>query len=156
MTDLLISEKGFINLTPQRNRTFHVRSGESLTLQVEMEAYPKPHIFSWSFKDYGLRNTTDHVITTYTHGYRYEQNTEFIIAFKWNVTPWFWVGCWLIAVLLQQLHEKFVWNFKNASGFSLKWKLSELEMTFTNKQLCHSVCYMKYMNNIALFSAHYI
>lgn len=66
-----VYEKGFINLTPQRNRTFHVRSGESLTLQVEMEAYPKPHIFSWSFKDYGLRNTTDHVITTYTHGYRF-------------------------------------------------------------------------------------
>lgn len=66
-----VYDKGFIVLAPQKNRTFHVRSGESLTLKVDMEAYPKPHNFSWSFRDYGLRNTTDHVITAYFHQYRF-------------------------------------------------------------------------------------
>lgn len=66
-----IYEKGFITLVPQKNQTFHVRSGESLTLKVEMEAYPKPRSFSWSFRELGLRNTTDHVITTYSHQYRF-------------------------------------------------------------------------------------
>lgn len=64
-------EKGFINLTPTSNRTIQVRSGESLTLRVDMEAYPKPHTFSWSLMDQGLRNTTDHVITTHSHEYRW-------------------------------------------------------------------------------------
>uniref|UniRef100_A0A671YFH2 receptor protein-tyrosine kinase n=1 Tax=Sparus aurata TaxID=8175 RepID=A0A671YFH2_SPAAU len=62
-----VYEKGFINLTPTSNRTIQVRSGESLTLRVDMEAYPKPHTFSWSLMDQGLRNTTDHVITTHSH-----------------------------------------------------------------------------------------
>ncbi|XP_033847919.1 mast/stem cell growth factor receptor kita [Periophthalmus magnuspinnatus] len=66
-----VYEKGFINITPQMNRTHHVRSGESLTLKVDMEAYPKPRSFSWSFREFGLRNTTDHVITTYSHQYRF-------------------------------------------------------------------------------------
>lgn len=66
-----IYEKGFINLTPTINETIHVRSGESLPLNVEMEAYPKPHTFSWSFMGHELRNTTDHVITTHSHEYRY-------------------------------------------------------------------------------------
>uniref|UniRef100_A0A8C6UF34 Mast/stem cell growth factor receptor n=1 Tax=Neogobius melanostomus TaxID=47308 RepID=A0A8C6UF34_9GOBI len=52
-----VYEKGFITL--------------SLTLKVEMEAYPKPRSFSWSFRDHALRNTTDHVITTYSHQYRF-------------------------------------------------------------------------------------
>uniref|UniRef100_A0A4W6CI82 Mast/stem cell growth factor receptor n=1 Tax=Lates calcarifer TaxID=8187 RepID=A0A4W6CI82_LATCA len=64
-----VYDKGFINLTPTSNRTIHVRSGESLSLNVDMEAYPKPHIFSWSFMGSELRNTTDHVITTHSHEY---------------------------------------------------------------------------------------
>ncbi|KAM9848389.1 mast/stem cell growth factor receptor kita [Aulostomus maculatus] len=66
-----VYEKGFINLTPANNRTIHVRSGESLSLSVDMEAYPKPHISTWSFMGHELKNTTDHVITTHTHEYRY-------------------------------------------------------------------------------------
>ncbi|XP_072294325.1 mast/stem cell growth factor receptor kita [Eucyclogobius newberryi] len=66
-----VYEKGFINLTPQMNRTHHVRSGESLTLKVDMEAYPKPRNVSWSFREDGLHNTTDHVITTYSHQNRF-------------------------------------------------------------------------------------
>ncbi|CAL1592988.1 unnamed protein product [Knipowitschia caucasica] len=66
-----VYEKGFIDLTPQTNKSYHVRSGESLTLKVDMEAYPKPRSFSWSFRQHGLRNTTDHVITTYSHQYRF-------------------------------------------------------------------------------------
>lgn len=35
-----------------------------------MEAYPKPHTFSWSFMGHELRNTSDHVITTHSNEYR--------------------------------------------------------------------------------------
>ncbi|KAL1022593.1 hypothetical protein UPYG_G00029670 [Umbra pygmaea] len=44
-----VYERGFINLAPADNRTVRVRTGESLTLRVEMDAYPKPHTFTWSF-----------------------------------------------------------------------------------------------------------
>uniref|UniRef100_A0A8D3DJZ7 Mast/stem cell growth factor receptor Kit n=1 Tax=Scophthalmus maximus TaxID=52904 RepID=A0A8D3DJZ7_SCOMX len=64
-----VYDKGFINLTPTNNRTIRVRSGESLSLNVDMEAYPRPHTFSWSFMGHRLRNTTDHVITTHSHEY---------------------------------------------------------------------------------------
>ncbi|XP_049443147.1 mast/stem cell growth factor receptor kita isoform X1 [Epinephelus fuscoguttatus] len=66
-----VYEKGFINSTPTINETIHVRSGESLTLNVDMEAYPKPHSFSWSFMGHELKNTTDHVITMRSHEYKY-------------------------------------------------------------------------------------
>ncbi|XP_019936565.2 mast/stem cell growth factor receptor kita isoform X1 [Paralichthys olivaceus] len=66
-----VYERGFINLTPTSNRTIRVRSGESLSLNVDMEAYPKPHTFSWSFMSFELKNTTDHGITTHSHEYRY-------------------------------------------------------------------------------------
>ncbi|KAM7410382.1 hypothetical protein PAMA_001700 [Pampus argenteus] len=73
-----VYEKGFINLTPTNNRTIHVRSGDSLSLNVDMEAYPKPHIFSWSFMGHELRNTTDHVITTHSHEYRYSSELRLV------------------------------------------------------------------------------
>ncbi|XP_039984699.1 mast/stem cell growth factor receptor kita isoform X1 [Xiphias gladius] len=73
-----VYDKGFINLTPINNRTIQVRSGESLTLDVDMEAYPKPHTFSWSFMGYELRNTTDHVITTHSHEYRYSSELRLV------------------------------------------------------------------------------
>ncbi|CAB1324124.1 unnamed protein product, partial [Coregonus sp. 'balchen'] len=44
-----VYDRGFINLAPSDNSTVRVRAGESLSLRVDMEAYPKPHTFSWSF-----------------------------------------------------------------------------------------------------------
>ncbi|KAM6938048.1 mast/stem cell growth factor receptor kita [Lycodopsis pacificus] len=73
-----VYEKGFINLKPTINETIHVRSGESLSLNVDMEAYPKPHSFSWSFMGHELRNTTDHVITTHSHEYRYSSELRLV------------------------------------------------------------------------------
>ncbi|XP_044054971.1 mast/stem cell growth factor receptor kita isoform X2 [Siniperca chuatsi] len=73
-----VYEKGFINLTPANNRTIQVRSGESLSLNIDMEAYPKPHTFSWSFMGLELRNTTDHVITTHSHEYRYSSELRLV------------------------------------------------------------------------------
>uniref|UniRef100_A0AAR2J824 receptor protein-tyrosine kinase n=1 Tax=Pygocentrus nattereri TaxID=42514 RepID=A0AAR2J824_PYGNA len=52
--------KGFINLTHVVNGTWRVREGESLSLRVDLEAYPKPHTFSWSYNKQHLTNTTDH------------------------------------------------------------------------------------------------
>uniref|UniRef100_A0A6Q2ZL27 receptor protein-tyrosine kinase n=1 Tax=Esox lucius TaxID=8010 RepID=A0A6Q2ZL27_ESOLU len=59
-----VPDRGFINLSPADNGTVRVRAGESLSLQVDMEAYPKPHTFTWSFTGQPLKNTSDHVITT--------------------------------------------------------------------------------------------
>lgn len=73
-----VYEKGFINLTPAVNETIHVRSGESLQLNVEMEAHPKPHTFSWSFMGCELKNTSDHVITTHSHEYRYSSELKLV------------------------------------------------------------------------------
>ncbi|KAE8294517.1 Mast/stem cell growth factor receptor Kit [Larimichthys crocea] len=73
-----VYEKGFINLTPAGNGTIQVRSGESLPLIVEMEAYPKLHTISWSFMGQELRNTTDHVITTHSHEYRYSSELRLV------------------------------------------------------------------------------
>uniref|UniRef100_A0A4W5KHZ5 receptor protein-tyrosine kinase n=1 Tax=Hucho hucho TaxID=62062 RepID=A0A4W5KHZ5_9TELE len=66
-----VYDRGFINLTPSDNGTVRVRAGESLSLHVDMEAYPKPHTFTWSFSGQQLRNTSDHVITTQNHQHRY-------------------------------------------------------------------------------------
>ncbi|XP_029004030.1 mast/stem cell growth factor receptor kita isoform X2 [Betta splendens] len=66
-----VYERGFISLKPTVNKTIYVRSGESLTLTVEMEAYPKPRASCWSFMGRELRNTSDHVITTHRHEYTF-------------------------------------------------------------------------------------
>uniref|UniRef100_A0A8C7M8J9 receptor protein-tyrosine kinase n=1 Tax=Oncorhynchus kisutch TaxID=8019 RepID=A0A8C7M8J9_ONCKI len=66
-----VYDRGFIHLTPSDNGTVRVRAGESLSLHVDMEAYPKPHTFTWSFSGQQLRNTSDHVITTQNHQHRY-------------------------------------------------------------------------------------
>uniref|UniRef100_A0A8C7G1E7 receptor protein-tyrosine kinase n=1 Tax=Oncorhynchus kisutch TaxID=8019 RepID=A0A8C7G1E7_ONCKI len=66
-----LPDRGFIHLTPSDNGTVRVRAGESLSLHVDMEAYPKPHTFTWSFSGQQLRNTSDHVITTQNHQHRY-------------------------------------------------------------------------------------
>ncbi|XP_043984198.1 mast/stem cell growth factor receptor kita isoform X2 [Gambusia affinis] len=66
-----VYERGFISSAEIHNSTFHVRTGDSLSLNVSMEAYPKPHAFSWSFMGEKLRNTSDHVITTRSRNYSY-------------------------------------------------------------------------------------
>ncbi|KAL6486115.1 hypothetical protein MHYP_G00055070 [Metynnis hypsauchen] len=66
-----VFSKGFINLTHVVNGTWRVREGESLSLRVNLEAYPKPHTFFWSYNKQHLTNTTDHVITTHSHAYSY-------------------------------------------------------------------------------------
>uniref|UniRef100_A0AAQ4QUT1 receptor protein-tyrosine kinase n=1 Tax=Gasterosteus aculeatus aculeatus TaxID=481459 RepID=A0AAQ4QUT1_GASAC len=67
-----VYEKGFIHLKPTINETIHVRSGESLPLKVELEAYPRPRAVRWSFMGRVLRNTTDHVISASSHQYSSE------------------------------------------------------------------------------------
>ncbi|KAM3620504.1 uncharacterized protein V6R79_024611 [Siganus canaliculatus] len=73
-----VYEKGFIHLAPGNNRTIQVRSGENLPLSIDMEAYPKPHTVSWSFMGQELRNTSDHVITTHSHEYRYSSELRLV------------------------------------------------------------------------------
>ncbi|KAM4548699.1 mast/stem cell growth factor receptor kita isoform 1-T1 [Odontesthes bonariensis] len=73
-----VYERGFISLTPTNNRTFYVRSGESLSLKVSMKAYPRPNTFSWSFMDQELRNTSDHVISTHNNEYSYSSELRLV------------------------------------------------------------------------------
>uniref|UniRef100_A0A8C1RQ62 receptor protein-tyrosine kinase n=1 Tax=Cyprinus carpio TaxID=7962 RepID=A0A8C1RQ62_CYPCA len=73
-----IYDKGFINLTSVNNSTKRMRAGESLSLRVVMDAYPKPHTFSWSYSGVKLTNTTDHVITTRSHGNSYTSELKLV------------------------------------------------------------------------------
>lgn len=66
---MFLLEKGFMYSNPVNNGTIQVRAGESLLLSVSIEAYPMPRSASWSFMGHGLRNTSDHVITTRSHEY---------------------------------------------------------------------------------------
>uniref|UniRef100_A0A8C9WJT7 receptor protein-tyrosine kinase n=1 Tax=Scleropages formosus TaxID=113540 RepID=A0A8C9WJT7_SCLFO len=63
--------KGFINLTEVGNRTVHTRVGDSLTLRVALEAYPRPQAMSWLYQGEALQNSSDHIITAHEAGYRY-------------------------------------------------------------------------------------
>ncbi|XP_037326310.2 mast/stem cell growth factor receptor kita isoform X2 [Pungitius pungitius] len=73
-----VYEKGFIRLKPTTNETIHVRSGESLPLDIELEAYPRLRSFRWSFMGLELRNTTDHVISTHSHEYRFSSELRLV------------------------------------------------------------------------------
>ncbi|XP_051930028.1 mast/stem cell growth factor receptor kita isoform X2 [Hippocampus zosterae] len=74
-----VYDKGFINVTSTSNRTIHVRAGDSLSLVVEMEAYPRPRAFSWSFMGHELKNNSDHVITTQSaRDYRYSSELRLV------------------------------------------------------------------------------
>ncbi|XP_077964962.1 mast/stem cell growth factor receptor kita isoform X2 [Gasterosteus aculeatus] len=73
-----VYEKGFIHLKPTINETIHVRSGESLPLKVELEAYPRPRAVRWSFMGRVLRNTTDHVISASSHQYRFSSELRLV------------------------------------------------------------------------------
>ncbi|XP_039548665.1 mast/stem cell growth factor receptor kita isoform X2 [Pimephales promelas] len=73
-----IYDKGFINITSVNNSTKRVRAGESLSLRVVMDAYPKPHSFSWSYSGVKLINTTDHVITSRSQGNSYTSELKLV------------------------------------------------------------------------------
>ncbi|XP_046692281.1 mast/stem cell growth factor receptor kita isoform X2 [Silurus meridionalis] len=73
-----VYSKGFINVTHVDNRTWRVREGESLSLGVNLEAYPKPHVFSWSYNRKNLTNTTEHVITTHSHAHSYRSQLKLV------------------------------------------------------------------------------
>ncbi|XP_061744879.1 mast/stem cell growth factor receptor kita isoform X2 [Nerophis ophidion] len=73
-----VYDKGFINLTSTSNRSIHVRSGDSFSLTVDVEAYPRPHTFSWSLMGHQLKNTSDHVITTYSQEYRHSSELRLV------------------------------------------------------------------------------
>nr|XP_061834084.1 mast/stem cell growth factor receptor kita isoform X2 [Nerophis lumbriciformis] len=73
-----VYDKGFINLTSTSNTSIHVRSGDSFSLTVDVEAYPRPHTFSWSLMGHQLKNTSDHVITTNNHEYRHSSELRLV------------------------------------------------------------------------------
>lgn len=75
----VVAERGFMSLLPINNTTFRVRSGDSLSLTVNIKAYPKPHTFSWSFDELKMRNTTDHTISTYQNDYRWEHKHHYVL-----------------------------------------------------------------------------
>uniref|UniRef100_A0A8C5AZB0 receptor protein-tyrosine kinase n=1 Tax=Gadus morhua TaxID=8049 RepID=A0A8C5AZB0_GADMO len=75
---LEVYAKGFIHVRPVENSTIKVRSGESLSLVVSMEAYPKPNNFTWNFMGQALANTTDHVITTDNHSHSYSSELRLV------------------------------------------------------------------------------
>ncbi|KAG5849656.1 KIT proto-oncogene, receptor tyrosine kinase b isoform X1 [Anguilla anguilla] len=67
---LRVHESGFINLTEMENSTVHIREGETLSLRVQLQAYPRPHTLSWSYMGGALQNTSDHTIISEHLGYR--------------------------------------------------------------------------------------
>ncbi|XP_037530979.1 mast/stem cell growth factor receptor kita [Nematolebias whitei] len=73
-----VYERGFMSLLPINNTTFRVRSGDSLSLTVNIKAYPKPHTFSWSFDELKMRNTTDHTISTYQNDYSFSSELRLV------------------------------------------------------------------------------
>ncbi|KAJ8000524.1 hypothetical protein DPEC_G00181010 [Dallia pectoralis] len=67
-----VRERGFISLLgDSRPPSSTVREGESLSLKVELESYPRPSALSWAYNGKRLHNGTGHVITEQWHRYRY-------------------------------------------------------------------------------------
>uniref|UniRef100_A0AAY4AC54 receptor protein-tyrosine kinase n=1 Tax=Denticeps clupeoides TaxID=299321 RepID=A0AAY4AC54_9TELE len=64
------SERGFITLNDPEEAVFRVREGDSLSLKVQLEAYPSPTALSWAYQGVALKNTSEHIITAHRHGYR--------------------------------------------------------------------------------------
>ncbi|XP_062334759.1 KIT proto-oncogene, receptor tyrosine kinase b isoform X2 [Osmerus eperlanus] len=67
-----VRDHGFIRLLEESRPTpAPVKEGESISLRVELDSYPRPKTLSWVYKGKVLRNTTEHVITIQRETYRY-------------------------------------------------------------------------------------
>uniref|UniRef100_A0AAY4AGS0 receptor protein-tyrosine kinase n=1 Tax=Denticeps clupeoides TaxID=299321 RepID=A0AAY4AGS0_9TELE len=64
-----VYERGFITLNDPEEAVFRVREGDSLSLKVQLEAYPSPTALSWAYQGVALKNTSEHIITAHRHGY---------------------------------------------------------------------------------------
>ncbi|KAL4635446.1 mast/stem cell growth factor receptor Kit isoform X1 [Arapaima gigas] len=76
--ELVVYEKGFMNVSEAGNRTVRTHDGESLTLRVELEAYPTPQLMSWMYQEEPLQNSSDHIITFQEVGYRYSSKLKLV------------------------------------------------------------------------------
>lgn len=147
--------KGFINVTRVANGTWRVREGESLSLRVDMEAYPKPHVFSWSYNRKNLTNTTDHVITTHSHAHRYANTCMYtfsLISISLCCWCWLFFFCtwWRLFFFLYSYHsqlklvrlkvsESGVYTFLASNGdasIHLTFEVHVLSKFLRNKYSC--------------------
>uniref|UniRef100_A0A672M2J9 Mast/stem cell growth factor receptor Kit n=1 Tax=Sinocyclocheilus grahami TaxID=75366 RepID=A0A672M2J9_SINGR len=140
----LCADKGFIILRSVNNSTKRVRAGESLSLRVVMDAYPKPHTFSWSYSGVKLTNTTDHVITSRSHGNSYTSELKLVRlkvlesgvyifscsnrdttvhqSFEVHVVLLVWKHCSLFILLLSHL---FFFCLQQKPKYQIQWKVIE-------------------------------
>uniref|UniRef100_A0A672M2N3 Mast/stem cell growth factor receptor Kit n=1 Tax=Sinocyclocheilus grahami TaxID=75366 RepID=A0A672M2N3_SINGR len=124
----LCADKGFIILRSVNNSTKRVRAGESLSLRVVMDAYPKPHTFSWSYSGVKLTNTTDHVITSRSHGNRYDFVT--LLQTILNTVPHelftpLLIGFVAAAVILILILIVLSYKYMQKPKYQIQWKVIE-------------------------------
>ncbi|KAJ8397523.1 hypothetical protein AAFF_G00437990 [Aldrovandia affinis] len=73
-----VHDRGFINLMEVENSTVQIRAGETLSLRVELQVYPKPHTVSWAYMGHDLQNTSDHFIISQHVGYRFSSELKLV------------------------------------------------------------------------------
>ncbi|KAJ8280075.1 hypothetical protein COCON_G00071410 [Conger conger] len=73
-----VYEEGFVTLEEGGNSTVQVPAGQSLSLRVELQAYPAPSTLSWAYMGIALHNTSDHLITSQRLGYRYSSELRLV------------------------------------------------------------------------------
>lgn len=79
MLRLDVRDRGFIHLLSESGPTpASVKEGESLSLRLELESYPRLSTLSWAYKGKVLRNTTEHVITIQHDRYRYVSELKLV------------------------------------------------------------------------------